>query len=1084
MKRKISLFLFLILALLPMLVLAQRGANVVGMVTDEAGNPLPGANVMVKGLNFGAATNTKGEYAFVVPMRYVKGQQVELIARFIGYRSQTKKITLKPGTIKQNFSLARDVLELESIVVTGMGGTQIKEKLGVSIDKVKPAEIVRADESNLVASLEAKAPNVEVIKTSGDPGTNAYIRIRGAGSIDRATQPLFVVDGVPIVNETDYLNVPGFGGTYPGSGTESSNRAGDLNVEDIASIEILKGAAAAAIYGSRAANGVVLITTKSGKPGRTKITYKMQLGRTEMNNTVKLQNWYGKGSNGKYSLHSRYTWGPKLNVPGAPWYDPSQPETPVYDHLRELSDGGYIVDNNLTISGGNNMTTFYFSLGRYYEKGHWKAGSDYRRITARLKGSHVITEKVKVTGNLMYTNVYAHYIQRGDNLSGVGIAAMRTPPDFNNWPYIDPVTGLHRSYRYPEAKVLKKSRGFDNPFWILYEHKNPDRVNRVQGYIKFEYDPTDWLGLSYHLGSDYSMDDRINYMPPSSSRESGVGRLIRADISHHEVDASLIATIQGKKFLSKWDFIDGTLMLGHDMNIRRDKRYLVVGVDAGTPKGFIELDNFVNITPDEYLAQRNIESYFGQLTIDLFNQLYLTGALRNDGSSTFGKAKKRHWYPKASAAWEFTKLKKLPYTNFGKVRFAYGVSGVQPAVYTTISAFQATPEIFGIYTSAKLESKYRGKSGFRHSTNLGNDYIEPERTREFEYGLDMSFFNSRAGIELTYYDQKSTNVIFDLDVAPSTGANSITANAATITNKGLELSLNLTPVKKSKVSWDVSVIFARNRNKVVDMSGARWEYLGGHAYAIPGHELGVFRSQSWARFGYGLVLDLDNDGVPETDIDKIYAGKWSKGDVYVKEDGKPVLAPAPLITPWSFNPRWTGSIRNEVTIFHNFTVSMLIDIVNKRWINNYGKGQLYKYGTHDDTKIRDTEGPINHWLHHGEKAVGPGATDGVGKPFVYDQKWFQTLGGYSGDRWQFIEDAGYVKLREISLSYRWNADFVKRLGVQDIDIRVSGRNLYTWTKYTGFDPETNRSQATNSRGIDYFNSPQVRAYTLTLRFNY
>jgi TonB-linked SusC/RagA family outer membrane protein len=1082
--KKVFLFI-LVLVLLPSLVWGQRGLNVVGTVTDEAGNPLPGANVFIRGLPYGAATNTRGEFSFVVPISVLKGQEAELTAVFIGYKSMTKKITLKPGSVTVNFTLARDVLELESVVVTGMGGTQIKEKLGVTIDKVKAAEIVRADEPNLVAALEAKAPNVEIVKTSGDAGTNAYIRIRGAASIDRSTQPLFVVDGVPIDNSTDILYVPGFGGTYAGSGTESSNRAADLNLEDIESIEILKGPAAAAIYGSRAANGVILITTKSGRPGRTRISYKMQYGRTELSNTIDLQHWYGQGAKGKYSPHSRYSWGPPLNVPDAPWYDPSKPTDKWYNHdMTELSDGGYIFDNTLTISGGNNLTTFYFSLNRYYEKGHWKAGSDYRRISARLKGSHVISEKWKVTASLFYANIYAHYIQRADNLSGIGIAELRTPPDFNNWPYLHPVTGLHRSYRYPEAKVLKKSRGFDNPFWILYEHKNPSRVNRLQGYVKFEYDPTDWLNLSYHVGSDYSIENRYNYLPPGSSRENGKGRLIDADISHHEIDANFLATIQGKKFLKRWDFIDGTLIFGHNLNIRRDRRYVVVGVDAGTPKGFIELDNFVNLTPDQYLAQRNIESYFGQLTLDLFNQLYLTGALRNDGSSTFGKAKKRHWYPKASAAWEFTKKFKIPYVNFGKARFAYGVAGVHPAVYTTISAFQAANEYFGIYTNAILGPTYMGKTVFRHDTNLGNDEIKPERTREFEYGLDLSLFNDRIGIEFTYYDQKSTDVIFDLNVAPSTGSNSITANAATIVNRGIELSITATPIKIRNFTWDTKINWSRNRNKVLDMSGADMEGLGGYSYAIPGYPLGTYRVQSWARFGYGLVLDLDNDGIPETDIDQKYAGQWKKGDVFVKEDGKPVLAPVHLITPYSPNPEWLGSWRNEFRFFRNFTLSVLFDVVYKRWINNYGKGQLYKYGTHADTKVRGQELPINHWLHHGEKAIGPGATNGKGKPFLVDEKWFMTLGGYSGDRWQFIEDGSYVKLREVSLSYRWDSDFVKRLGVQSVDFRIAGRNLITWTNYTGFDPETNRSQATNSRGIDYFNSPQTRAYTFTVRFNY
>ena len=1080
MKKVLSAIVAFAFILLPILVLGQQIAAINGRITDDVGNPLPGANVYIQGTSFGAAADVEGFYSFKAP---ATGQQVTLVGRYMGYQSKSVSITLSTGTITQNIELNLDVLKLEEVVVTGMGGTQIKRKLGMSISSVKPDLVTKADEANVVQSLAGKAPNVEVVQTSGDPGTSSYIRIRGGASIDRATQPLFVVDGVPIDNSTITLANAGVGGTYSGSGTESSNRASDLNVEDIESIEVLKGSAAAAIYGSRASNGVILVTTKSGKPGKTRIDYKFQYGISEMSQGYPLQKWYGKGSNGEYSIHSRYSFGPRLNVPGAPWYDPSQPKDQVWDHSREISDGGYIVDHNITVSGGNNLTTFFLSLGQYFEEGHWKAGSDYKRTTARLKGSQVISEKLRLTGNIMYSNVDAHYLQRADNLSGIGIAALRTPPNFNNLPYLDPVTGLHRSYRYPEAEILKKSRGYDNPFWIMYEMKNPNEVNRLQGYVKAEYDLTKWINLSYHIGSDYFTDERLNILPPSSSRESGVGRIIRGTNIRQEIDANLVATIQGNKFLKRWNFIDGTLMLGQNLNIRKSLQSIMVGIDMGVPNSFNQLDNCVSVTSHEYEWQRNIESYFGQLTFDLFDQLYFTAAARNDGSSTFGKSKKRHWYPKASAAWEFTRFKPIPYVNFGKVRFAYGVAGVQPGVYTTISGYQAGAEGFGLYTNAQLENEYYGKPGFRHSTNLGNDNIKPERTREYEYGLDMSFLNSRLGFELTYYDQRTTDVILDLNVAPSTGSFSQTSNGATITNKGLELAFNVSPVKKRNFSWDMGFIYATNKNKVIDMSGVEWEGFGGSSYAAPGHALGVYRAQSWIRFGHGIMYDLDGDGVKE-DIDALYAGQWKKNDVYVGDDGKPILSPTSLFTPWSPNPKWTGSIRNEFTLFGKVTISTLIDIVYKRWMENRGMGQNYKYGVAEATKVRDTEGPINHWFIHGEKAVGPGATDGVGTDFVYDQRWFQTLGGYSGDRWQFIEDAGYVKLREVSISYPLRFDFIRKFGVQEVSVRLSGRNLITTTDYRGWAPDTNRSQASNIRGIDYYNSPQTRVYTFTLRVNY
>ncbi|MCA9735831.1 MAG: SusC/RagA family TonB-linked outer membrane protein [Deferribacteres bacterium] len=1081
MTKKLSLILAFVVLLLPGFILGQQLTTINGRITDEVGNPLVGANVFITGTTFGAAADVDGFFNFTAP---ATGQEVTLTGRFIGYTSKSAKITLSGGKITQNFELQEDVLQLEEVIVTGIGGTQIKRKLGMSVSKVQPELITKSNESNVVQSLAGKAPSVEVMQTSGEAGTSSYIRIRGGASIDRDTQPLFVVDGVPIDNSVHTLGNAGVGGTTTSGGAETSNRASDLNVEDIESIEVLKGAAAAAIYGSRASNGVVLITTKSGKPGKTTISYKYQFGTTEMDNSYPLQNWYGHGDKGKFSATTAYTWGPQLNVPGAPWYDSSQPTTETWDHSTEYSDGGYINSHDLSISGGNNLTTFYLSLGHYFEKGHWIAGSDYERISARLKGTQVITDKLKLIGNVMYSNVNANYIQRGDNLGGLTIGALRTPPDFNNWPYISPETGYHRSYRYPSAAELRVTRGYDNPYWSMYEVSNPNEIDRVQGYVKAEYDMTKWANLSYHVGSDYYTDKKLEILPPSSSREA-TGRIIRGADYMHEIDANLVATIQGDRFLNKWKFIDGTLMLGHNMNMRRNLESILIGTDMGVASGFDQLDNTVSVTSSEYEWQRNIESYFSQLTFDLYDQVYLTAAVRNDGSSTFGNSQKRHWYPKASAAWEFTKFKPVPYMNFGKVRFAYGVAGVQPGVYTTISAYQAGAEGFGEFTSAALENTYGGKAGFRHSTNLGNDNIKPERTREFEYGLDMSFLNSRLGMELTYYDQRTTDVILDLNVAPSTGSFSQTANGAILTNKGLELSLNLTPVKKRNITWDMGIIYASNKNKVIDLAGADWEYFGGSSYAIPGYALGTYRAQSWVRFGHGLMLDLDGDGVAETNIDEEYKGQWNKNDVYVGADGKPILAPVDLITPWSPNPKWTGSIRNEFTLFGKFTISTLVDIVYKRYMENRGKGQNYQYGVHEDTEVRDTEGPINHWFIHGEKAVGPGATNGVGNDFVYDQTWFRGLGGLSGgDGFQFIEDAGFVKLREVSVSYPLRFNFIKQYGLQDVSLRLSGRNLITKTDYTGWAPDSNRSQASNIRGVDYYNAPQTRVYTFTLRVNY
>lgn len=1086
--------IFACILFVPFIAFAQQGATITGTVTDEAGNPLPGANVVLEGTPFGAATNADGEYSFVVPAEATLGQDATLMVRFIGYQSSSEQITVRPGTHTQNFSLKVDVLQLESIVVTGMGATQTKEKLGVSIAQVKPELVQSSDEGNVVTALAGKAPGIHVQETSGDPGTNSFIRIRGAASIDRTTQPLFVVDGVPISNRTDYT-------IGSNGGTESSNRASDINSEDIASIDILKGPAAAAIYGSRASNGVVMITTKSGQVGRTKISYKANFGWTKQSSFYPLQTWFGQGTKGAFRKNYSRSWGAPLNVPGAPHYDPSLPEDAVYDHAREITDVGLSNENNITISGGNRATQFFLSFGRLYEGGHWIAGSDYERYTARVKATQAITSNFKLTGNIAYANVAAHYLQRGDNAVGLMLGTLRTPPEFNNLPYIDPETGFHRSYRYSDATKLRASRRFDNPFFIMHEHENPRDLGRVYGYIKAEYDATDWLKLDYTFGSDYSNDDALYVNPLSGSREGGTGHLRRSNFIYHELDGNFVATINGHKFLQEISpNLSGTFMVGHNLNRREYSRLQSTGIDMGVP-GFNQLDNTVstNLSANEYQWLIHTESFFGQATIDVYDQLYLTGALRNDGSSTFGASEKRHWYPKFSAAWEFTKadfMPVLPYLSFGKVRFAYGESGVQPGVYTTVSGFSSGLKGFGLFTSSELNSTYQGINGYFASSNQGTTNIKPERTKETEFGINLAFWDSRIGLDLTRYNQKSTDVIFDLNLVPSSGSFSQTANAAVIENKGWEASLDLIPLQTKNLTWNLGFIYARNKNMVVTMrdntGNPLFEQIGRWAYAGEGHELGELRLNSFVRFGYGMTYDVDGDGI-EDDIDALYAGQWTKGDVFMPERGDltgyPVMSGELIWSGLSANPDWTGSIRNEFTIFQNFTVSAFVDFVQGHHIMNHGAGALFSYGTHFGTADR---GQIKQIPLTGKYGTGPdgrndikGIGPGAGKEVELTESWYRSAGaGFSGDGFQFTEDASYVKLREVSIGYRLRNEWVKGLGLSDVHIRLSGRNIKTWTDYTGFDPDTNRRQATAGRDSDYFNQPQARTYSVTLRVNY
>ena len=1068
LKKFIATIICCAFVIAPALVFGQEAVGVSGKVTDELGEPLPGANILIPSLRIGAASDKDGKFHFVVPSNLVKGQEVELSVAFIGYRSERARITLtSSANIVQNFELRVDVLKMEEVVVTGMGVGVEKEKLGVTIGKVQSQEIVESDEANIVSALHGKVANVEVTSTSGEPGAATYIRIRGVNTIRGGTQPLMVVDGSPVNNQMIFggVSTGGHGGTTP------SNRASDINAEDIESIEILKGAAASAIYGSRANNGVVLITTKSGKFGAPQMSFKTVYSFDRVTQLPELQTRYGQGIDGE-SMTGNIPWSFGAKLDGT---------TPTYDHAGELFETGHVLENNLTLSGGTENTTYYLSLSRYNNNGIIKGeNSDYAKTGVRVKASQRIGENINLIGNISFSDVGMDRIQRGSNVSGLMLGALRTPPDFNNDPYLNEL-GFHRSYRQPGRTTLAGSRGYDNPFWIINEHTNNSDVGRAFGNIKLEVDPIDWINVSYTLGHDYSTDERRTVVPIGSSSYPE-GQIVREKFNYTETDGKLAVTAT-RRFKPADMAIN--VLLGHEINERKYNNFTTIG-DGISVFGFDQLDNTTSWSPDEFEWTIRDEGYYGQVMVDIWNQLYLSAALRNDGSSTFGKSEKRHWFPKVSGAWEFTALDQLSGLNkwlsFGKVRAAYGESGRQPGEYETITAY--TTGSFGAGWGVVLDGTAFGYGGFFSDFQQGNNNIKPERAKESEFGVDLAFYNNRFGLNVTRYFQETEDVILPLPVPPSTGFGETLKNAAVIENDGWEIGVDLQPIRMRNFKWDLGLIYGENDNMVKSLAGAEFVGLGGFvscaAAAVEGEPYGALRGEDFIRYGRESTV-IENGEV--INIDSKYSG-WNEGDLYIDADGLPVLD-AQERTIGNPNPDWTGSIRNSFTLYSKLRISGLLDVKQGGDVWNGTKGALYFFGTHKETDKQYIDAGGQE--QRGEKMVFAGVGPGAGTEVILDQdSWYTGLGsGFNGPASQFIEDGSYVKLRELSVSYKFDHPKIKKwTGLSDIDVRVSGRNLVTWTDYTGIDPETNLFGTLNRQGFDYFNNPQVRSYVLTLRLNY
>ncbi len=1071
---------------------AQGGATISGRVTSDQGEPLAQASVLIERLGVGAITRGDGRYTLSLPAGRLTGDSVTLTVRLIGYKPQSVRLMLGPGEEERNFALAANPLQLGEIVVTGAGTVSEVEKLGTVRSFVDSTAITHSGEQNFSTALAAKAPGVVVTSSSGDPGASTFIQIRGLTTISAQDgQPLLVVDGVPVGNSIDYNN--------PVSGALNSsaappNRAIDINPDDIENVEILKGAASGSIYGSRAGQGVILITTKHGRPGATRYSFRSSMSVDQHAQLPALQRKYGLGSGGvapgcvsggptncAVGFAAAGSWGPLL-----------APGTPTYNHASEMLQNGYTLDNALTVSGGNDRTTFFLSGGYSNDRGIVVGDNNkYRRISVRFNGSHRVFDNLKLGANLAYVDGSGGAVVSRNSTDGLMLGAWRTPPNFNNKPYLDPVTGLHRSYRFPNPGVGSEQTGrrYDNPFFVANEAKATTDVSRILGGITTEFTATPWLSFAHSLGWDYSNDERLQGFPWTTSNTTvagtnGVGGVNAGYLKNSQLDHNLTGTARFRLSSS----LVGSATLGQNLNVQSFRSRQVVGTGLIAPEPFNLGNTATRQLPYDFRSTVRLESYFAQLTADVANQLFLKLGVRNDGASTFGENRRRAWYPNATAAWTFHRgeVGENRLLTYGKLRAAYGQSGTQPAPYLLPSVFITTNGNDGGWGPA-IGSGQNGSGGLVTSYNLPTTNLGPERVKEFETGFDLGLLRDRADVSLTHYRAFSTDVILNLPVAGSTGYTEKPANAASLRNIGWEVALNMRPVNTRDFGVDLGLQWAQNRSLVTDLAGVTFAPLpfsggtngltGIQSVAMEGQRLGVFYMTDFVRCGRGVQLNY-------VDIDNV-AGECQgakPGALYIGSDGYPVLDANNNYIMGDPNPKWTGSVRLGLR-YKKLSVGGLLDVRHGGDAYNGTRGALLHFGTNRESQRLRDGGDVVFGTDYKRGAVaGPGA----GTAVPLDEAWFTGAGGvFNGPQAQFLEDASFVKLREISVAYTFDQAWVNQsIGFSSMEVRVAARNIHTWTDYTGIDPETSLlGSASAVRGIDYFNNPQTRSFIFSLTLN-
>ena len=1126
---------------MPLLALCQiswaQNRTITGRVTDRvSGQSLPGVTILVKGQpTIGTSTNSEGAYSLAVPPN-----ATTLNYSFVGYANQ--EIALgSANTI--NVALATDSKQLNEVVVTALGLEANRDQLGTPISTVRGNSLVNSGETSAITGLSGKAPGVIITRSSGDPGASANIQIRGASTITGNLQPLIVVDGVPIDNSSI-----GDGGVIASNGGSSSNqvdgvvqasRLNDINPDDIASLEVLPGAAAAALWGTRAANGVIVITTKKGKLGdRMHISLRSSYSFDRINRTPALQQSYGQGAGGFYGFGSRTNWGDyipdraggpdtEITNPAAPGYkgfvtfpdgtsryaiasgDSTNPHggknsRDVFDHGREVFNTGYTRDNSVELSGGDEKSTYFVSAGNTYTKGIVKNNSDNNRTTIRANVSRQLSDKLSSSVNVTYARTFSNRTQQGSNTSGIFLGGLRTPVDFNNDQYYGDYTNANGvvftdrqvTYRNPLGAANPGNPGYDNPNWTTNRVHNTTLVNRLIGSTEFNYRPTTWLSFLNRTGVDTYSDRREVYFPRQSAAVL-TGETREDIILQTQVNNDFI--IRANHSFNENFSLTG--LLGNNLNERRFNQLSVTSTNIINILSPPQLNNSPGTArnPSNLTSVIRTAGVYGELDASILNQFFLTGTLRGEAASTFGTATKSTFYfPSGTFAWQFTKIAALADNHalsFGKLRVAYGSVGIQPIPYITQTYYAPASNSYlaDSYGPALDASAYGG--GYLRDVTRGNNALRPERKQEVETGLDLRFLQDRLSLSATYYSNKSTDVILAVSQPYTTGYSAQYQNAASLTNKGIELQLSGDVLKTSDFSFNLAANFSHNKNNVTDLAGVQSVFLNGfggnsvNSVAIQGHQMGTLYGSRFQRTTDGSgKLALDPQGFAQLDP--------TNGVV-----GDP-------------NPQWRGGLGATIR-YKGLSLYALLDHVHRFDVWNGTRGILNYFGTSAITGTRTTlsaadaaatqtfgggtvaskasesvaNGYNGAYVRNADGSVtfrGQVANFGGG-PVALDENWYTNGAGsgFTGAGEQYVESVNTTRLREVTLSYSLTSEgFRSATHLQSVDFNLTGRNLVLWTNYSGVDPETNLTGVSNGRGLDYFNNPSTRSILFSIRINY
>lgn len=1049
MKKKKILLLLLFCAFIGV---AYGQSAVTGKVTDPNGVPVSGASVLIKGKTGGTQTSEEGSFSVPASSKDI------LIISAVGFVT----VEIQVGD-RRDIQVVLQISQeqLGEVVVTAMGIKRERKALGYSVSDLSAQELMKNKNTNVINSLAGKVPGVNITQSSGSAGSGASITIRGGNSTSesRQNQPLFVVDGVIYDNSTTVTGNTGTDGMSR-SNTSFSNRIMDINPEDIETLSVLKGAAAAALYGSRAADGVVIITTKKGAEGVVRVNVSSKISTSWANKLPDPQTQFGPGAystNGVFSnLNSYDSWGQKIS-----------PSDSLYDNIGNFFRNGLVYDNNVNVSGGSKNSSFYLS-GSNFDQAGIVPNTSYDKTTFRFNGEQKYG-RLTLNANTAYSVANTNRTLTTAGLwSGGGVGSMqalyRWPQTFNIKNYINIDGTQNRVY----AGSLPLESDIDNPYWIINQDKLTSLTKRFTGGLSGTYKIADWWDVITRLGYDQYGTNDYTYIAPGSA----VSPLYQnGRLSKTMFDYTYITTTVMSNFHKTFGSFDTRLMLGTTSENTKTSSQNHWGynfVTAGTIS-FNNIGTTNKFFTDGTMRKRLVGAY-GEIGLSYKNIAFLTATGRNDWSSTLPLDSRSYFYPSISGSFVFTEL--IPVHDiltFGKVRASWAQVGKDANAYAT-NTYVNPPYNIGSYILVG------------NQWAAGNPILKPEIQDSWEVGGELRFLNGRIGLDYTYYHSQTKNQIAQPRLAQSGGFIFSSLNTGSVINKGMEVMLTGKPIAQRDFTWDMTLNFSYNKGRL-------GKFLPGVAYFYPTDaQFGTVKSASIPNDGYFLGMtgqpylrELDKDGK------EIPNGRYQVDPttgLYKLNTTNPVVG--------NREPDYIGGFNNTFN-YKQLSLSFLLDIRKGGDVFNGTEYFLVVNGLSKQTLLNDrqsvtvtgvnsvTKEEFNQ-TYDASQSYTIGSTTYAGTNMI--QRYWAN---YAANSYNFITSVNWLKLRSLSLTYDFGSMIKNKKVIKGLSATAVGTNLFTWTNYVGMDPEVSAAGGTGgsgSTGIDYLGVPAVASFTFGINVTF